>query len=152
LKNEEQTLVLEKQLLEDSEIHLKVEISCRDTVIEELETQLDQRDRATASSSSSSHQTYDQILKQLFPVVLYRRKAQAARYCYAVGFRARILAGGRSKDSCGESLSLMRLVRNWRSITTCGTEFDLDNRTVHQIPRKGIHYCAYFTRLATRGR
>ncbi|KHN87095.1 hypothetical protein Tcan_05106 [Toxocara canis] len=97
LKNEEQTLVLEKQLLEDSEIHLKVEISCRDTVIEELETQLDQRDRAIASSSSSSHQTYDQILKQLFPVVLYRRKAQAARYCYAVGLRARILAGGNDR-------------------------------------------------------
>ncbi|VDM40558.1 unnamed protein product [Toxocara canis] len=66
LKNKEQTLIREKQLLEDSAIHLKEEISRRDTVIEELETQLDERARATASSSSSSHQIDDQILKQLF--------------------------------------------------------------------------------------
>uniref|UniRef100_F1KVW8 Thyroid receptor-interacting protein 11 n=1 Tax=Ascaris suum TaxID=6253 RepID=F1KVW8_ASCSU len=66
LRNKEQSLILEKQVLEDSAVHLKEEISRKETVIDELEMQLDERAQATASSSSSTYHIDDQTLRQLF--------------------------------------------------------------------------------------
>lgn len=66
LRETEKALISEKQALEDSTIHLKEEVSRRDTVIDELETQLDERAQAAGSSSSSTYHIDDQTLRQLF--------------------------------------------------------------------------------------